>query len=85
MDWKRDSELNLEGVNNGSSNFILQRKNALQLTVVSFRPNLEASPRINQLSSNSNAVAIAAHASLQHVFHVQPFSNLARGGVRPFE
>src|SRR5204863_2127655 len=44
---KRNGQLDLERVNNCASDFILQRKHALQFAFVSFRPKLKTAPRIN--------------------------------------
>src|SRR5207248_11622548 len=44
---KRNGKLDLERVNNCASDFILQRKHALQFAFVSFRPKLKTVSRIN--------------------------------------
>src|SRR2546430_17700911 len=58
---KRNTELDLERVDNEASAFILQRKYTLQLTFVSSRPKMTGVARVNQLRGTTSAIALSWH------------------------
>src|SRR5205823_12988899 len=67
---KRNRQLDLERVDNCASYFILQRKQASQLAVISFRPKVKAAARINQFGGNTNAITLASQTSFKHILNV---------------
>ena len=67
---RRNCELDLERIDNCASDFILQRKDALQFAVVGFRPKMKTVARANQLRGNTNAITLPSQTPFQHILDV---------------
>ncbi len=63
---------------------ILQLEQIRELAVVGLRPDLETTARIHQSRADPNALAGAAHTSLQYGRHTQIAPNTADVGVAAF-
>jgi hypothetical protein len=71
-----NAELDLERVDDRPGNFVLECKRAVELAVISFRPNAKTVSRVNQFGCHTNAVTLALQTSFKHISNVEFFSNL---------
>src|SRR5262249_16438218 len=74
---KPNGELDLERVNDRPRDFVLERERAVQLVVISFRPNAKTVSRVNQFSCHTNTVTLALQTSFKHIANIELLSNLA--------
>src|SRR5215470_14304245 len=72
---KRNGEFDLERVNDRPGDFVLESKRAVQLAVISFRPNAKTVSRVNQFGGQTNAITLALQTSFKHISNVELFSN----------
>jgi hypothetical protein len=49
--------------------FVLDREDLIDITIVAFRPDVIACLRVNKLRGNANPVATSAHTAFDHVAH----------------
>jgi hypothetical protein len=72
---KPNGELDLERIGDRPGDFVLECKRAVQLAVISFRPNAKTVSRVNQFGCHTNAVTLALQTSFKHISNVEFFSN----------
>src|SRR5207253_11243209 len=64
---RRDREFELESIDDGARDLVLQRENSMHFALVRFRPNSKSVTRIDQLRGDTDSIAIAPNTTLEHV------------------
>jgi hypothetical protein len=60
-----------QGRNNFRCHLVLQRPGIIPLIVIALGPHMLASVRVNELGNYADLITCLAHATFEHIFHVQ--------------